>query len=284
MADEATIRRYRETDAADVARIFNERYGGSVGPIEITPESWHGMYTKGWWNCPSLADDPDCVQVAERSGQVVGYVAFRCMSRGRTPEGMLQELVVSSDEAGAGLAERLLEHAEKMLAGRGVTRITVRCHEEDGPLWALLDAADYGGCARDRTVFMLAVVDLAGLLQDLAPRLAERARAARESGIELPMGLTLRSPGHSAAVSFGGGDVEVSEGVGDGGDASMAVELSEEALVGLVTGTASAEYLYLDGSGSMRIVRAGPAGRRAVELLGVLFPRVPRAVIAAHTW
>jgi len=291
VAGDVDIRRYRETDAPAVAGLFNARYGAHIGPIEIDAESWHRMYTKGWWNCPSLEEDPECVQVAERSGCVVGYVAFRSMSRGRTPEGMLQELVVAAAEAGSGLAERLLDHAESMLAGRGVTRITVRCHPEDGPLWSLLDGAGYSGAARDRTVFMLAVVDLPGLLGRLAPQLAERARAARELGIELPRGLSLESPGHAATLTFAGGAdgaVEVARDALDG--AEMAVRLSEEALVGLVTGTASAEALYLDGPGSIRIASSGPAGpaapagRRAVELLGILFPRIPRAVIAAHTW
>ena len=285
MAGDVDIRRYRETDAPAVAELFNARYGPYVGPIEVSAESWHRMYTKGWWNCPSLEEDPDCVQVAERSerpGHVVGYVAFRSMSRGRTPEGVLQELVVAADEAGSGLAERLLEHAEGMLAGRGVTRISVRCHPEDGLLWGLLDWAGYSGTARDRTVFMLAVVDLPGLLGRLAPRLAERACAARELGIDLPGSLSLESPGHSATLKFADGAIEVAGAALDG--AEMAVGLSEEALVGLVTGTASAEALYLDGPSSMRIARTAPAGRRAVELLGILFPRIPRAVIAAHTW
>lgn len=280
------IRRYASSDAPAVARLFNERYGGFVGPIEVTADSFDRMYQHGWWNCPSLEKDPDCVQVAERSGKVVGYVAFRCDAERNPGEGMVQELAVARSEARTGLDERLLAHAEAMMTERGAVRVTMLCHEDDVELWRLLDGTGYGSSARERTVFMLAVIDLAGLLERMAPLLERRLAA---SGIEPPpRGLVLRTPGHSARLTFEAGRVGVLPGEPGGGEGDRGGEavfsLSDDALVGLVTGTAGADEAYLDGSGSMSVA-PGPGGAGgALDLLGALFPRVPRAVVRAHTW
>ena len=197
---------------------------------------------------------------------------------------MLQELVVAPEEAATGLAQELLEHAESIMAARGADAVRMICLDEDRSLAGLLGGSGYTTSLRDFSVFMLAVVDLCGLLGRLAPALAERAASSR---VEPPAGgLTLRSPNHCATVTFGPDGVAVAEGDGgDGGDGAEAVfELSEDVLVGLVTGTVGAEAAYLDGGGSMRVVSSGSLGARAVEFLGDLFPRLPKAAIRAHTW
>ncbi len=263
---QATFRRYRPEDAAPIAALFNARYGGFVGPIEITAESWDRMYTDGWWNCPSLESDPDCVQVAERDGLIVGYGAFACDPGRRGGDGVIQEIVTGPGEA--DLAEDLLAHCESICAGRGAAKIVMPCSDSDRELWGLLDRCGYDGVERDFSVFMLAVVDLGGLLERLAPTLKDRVEA---SGIEMPGRLTLTSPSHSASVELG-----------DESRGGCAFEMTEDALVGLVTGTVAAEEAYLDGS--LKATDAGPLGGRAIEFLGALLPRMPHAMIRAHSW
>lgn len=114
MNEGITIRHYRPADLAGLQRITVESFGGVA--LEQMLEDKFGHWNERTWKqrkADHIADDcaanPEGVFIAERSGEILGYITThidRVNSRGRIPN-----MAVVESARGLGLGRRLIHHA-----------------------------------------------------------------------------------------------------------------------------------------------------------------------------
>ena len=170
-----TIRPYRPGDERDIVRLFRAAYGGFTGPTKVTPARWLQMHRRGWWNRPSVIEDPESVRVLVRRGRIEGYLVFH-QRRPGDGHAYLQELCVAEVPDREDLARLLIEDALRVLRERGVDSVTWMLSPADPSASGLADEAGFLKLLREPTVFMARVVCLEVLLRELAPALGRRLR------------------------------------------------------------------------------------------------------------
>ncbi len=123
MTDNIVIRRYRPEDLETLRQITVNSFGGVA--LEQMIEQKLGRWNERDWKARKADHiDEDCqanadgVFVAERGGEIVGYITTRVdplNSRGRIPN-----LAVVEAVRGLGLGRRLIEHALDYFRQKGL--------------------------------------------------------------------------------------------------------------------------------------------------------------------
>ena len=96
------------------------------------PEDGYGRFLVS-----QLAGDDTVVLVAERAGEIVGYVYAGIEPRSwkelRDVAGFVHDVLVVESARGTGTGERLVEAAAEWLIARGVPRVMLWTAEKNGP-------------------------------------------------------------------------------------------------------------------------------------------------------
>lgn len=274
-ADELIIRNFREADARTLAALFNSYIASFFGPIRVTEDSWREQFRDHGWNAPSVDHDERCIRVAERRGQIVGYAVTDYEAFGESGTALVQELCVVPEEDALEVMDALLEDAERRAASRGKSSIAVVLSDEDRLAAAAAEARGYDPRENQGDVFMAAVTNLAGLMDQIADELSRRQRQSEFRGWSGTVKLT--SGRQECLLSLGEGRVEVAEEVQN---PDIAAEIGPDWLPLLMFGRETAGELYTQDALSIRAENAG----EALRLLDALFPRLPIFLPRAQWW
>jgi hypothetical protein len=275
------VRNYQPGDERDIVRLFHANYGAVTGPTKLTASVWRSMHERGWWNRPSVVEDPECVLIAERSGKTVGYLVFHQ----RTPKAssaFLQELCVETGPEGDSIARLLVERVLALLRRRGADAVTWMLSPADPFASSLADAFRFEKLLREPTVFMAALVSLASALKELAPTLGKRLRG---SDFHTWAGsIVFDVSKEQAALQVGRGKVRLLAQVP--AEPSLTVRTEQGTLCRMLMGALRAEEAYQQDWLSLRPIdiRVGGEIRQALELLDVLFPENRWTLPRAHSW
>jgi len=112
--------------------------------IPATPQTEQGY---GWFLGRQLKEKNAIVLVAERQGEMVGYVyasveGYDYMSL-RGPAGVLNDIVVDPAYRGQGIGRMLLDAILAELKARGVPRVVLSTAERNEPAQRLFDGAGF---------------------------------------------------------------------------------------------------------------------------------------------
>jgi ribosomal protein S18 acetylase RimI-like enzyme len=126
-----TIRRAGEQDLEAVgrlgARLLRDHH--AFDPLRFMAPRGNTEEGYAWFLGTQLQRDDAVVFVAERDGQVVGYVYAGIEPQSwkelREEAGFIHDVYVDSDARRCGVATALLEAAAAWLAGRGMPRIVL---------------------------------------------------------------------------------------------------------------------------------------------------------------
>jgi len=275
------VRHYQPGDERDIVRLFHAAYGSATGPTKLTAKVWRSMHERGWWNRPSVVEDPECVLIAERGGKTVGYLVFHQ----RTPkasQAFLQELCVKPGPDAEAIAHFLVERALAILRRRGADAVTWMLSPEDPFASGLADAFGFEKLLREPTVFMAALVSLASALKELAPTLTRRLR---ESDFGTWAGSIVFSLGEEqAALQVDRGKVRLADAAL--AQPALTVRTEQGTLCRMLMGALRAEEAYQQDWLSLRPIEISVDGemRQALELLNVLFPENRWTLPRAHSW
>lgn len=280
-AKKVTIRSYLPGDERDIVRLFHQTYGSFTGPTKVTPARWREMHERGWWNRPSVVEDPECARILVRRGQVLGYLVFHQ----RTPKdghAYLQELCIADAPDCEGLARLLIEDAVRVLRRRGVDTVTWMQSPTDPFATGLADDLAFLKLLREPTVFMARVVSLDAVLGELAPAFARRLKASdftNWSGTIL-----FEVDNQQAALKVAPGSVTLA--ARPPARPTLTVRTDQGTLCRLALGALRAEEAYQQDWLSLRPIRLTLADgtRRALELLDVVFPENRWTLPRAHSW
>ena len=90
-----------------------------------------------------IASEHDVVFVAERAGEIVGYVwggvEEKSYKELRDTAGFVHDVFVAEDARGTGTGERLVEAAAEWLLARGMPRVMLWTAEQNGPAQRLFE-------------------------------------------------------------------------------------------------------------------------------------------------
>jgi len=276
-----TIRNYEPGDERDIVRLFHENYGSFTGPVKLTPGRWREMHRQGWWNRPSVVEDPECARIAFRGKRMVGYILFHQRMPGEG-HAFLQELCVADVPDRERLAHLLLEDALEVLRRRGVDTVTWMQSPVDPLAAGLADEAGFLELRREPTVFMARVVSLRALLGELASALSRRLR---ESDFRQWSGtILLQVDEEQAGLKVARGTVTLL--ARPPAKPSITVRTDQGTLCRLAMGALRVEETYQQDWLPARpiAVTVGGEPRRALELLDVLFPENRWSLPRAHSW
>jgi GNAT superfamily N-acetyltransferase len=96
-----------------------------------------------WFLGTQLDDADQVIYVAERQGDLMGYVYAGLEPLSwkelREPAGFVHDVVVDESARGQGIAVRLVETAAAWLAGRGVPRVMLWTAQKNAPAQRLFD-------------------------------------------------------------------------------------------------------------------------------------------------
>jgi len=281
MAKKLRIRSYQPGDEAEIVRLFKERYGAFTGPTRLTVTRWREMHEQGWWNRPSVREDPESFRVAVRGERIIGYVAFH--QRTHDPgHAYLQELCVAQVADAREVAHRLLDDVVRILRERGVDEITWMLSPRDPWASGLAEGAGFLELLREPTVFMARLVSPDALFRELAGRLGRRLKAGPFSTWSGTVLFDLRDE-HSA-IACVAGKVEVLPE--PPAEPTVKVRTGQETLCRMVLGALRAEEAYQQDRLMVRPleIAVGTGRRRALELLDVLFPQNRWSLPRGHSW
>ncbi len=270
------LRSFREGDQVAIARLFNQYLSGFAGPRPMTPEAWRRQFRRRSWNGPSVDEDRDCVRVAERGGEVVGYAVTDYRPFEENTAAIVQELCVAGDRADE-VAAALLEDAERRARQRGRQVLAVQLSPDDGLAERVAERLGFRSPGKDAGVFMAAVVDLARLLKELEQELSRRLAQSECAGWTGT--LRLRSQGQTGWLRIRAGRVSAPRSP-KAARADITAEVHPDALPLLVFGRCSVRWAYLQ---DMLSVEAADRGE-ALRLLDALFPRLPIYLPRAQWW
>jgi len=269
-----SIRSFRDGDEIAAARLFDESLAGFVGAAPTTPDSWRRQHQVSW-RSPVLGEDPDCFRVAERAGEVIGYMVVECPCRFEPDLAVIQELCVADGEDADQAARLLVSAAEQLATGRGVAAIVLHLSHEHGLSHRLAAAAGYGPPEAGTGVFMAAITNLPTFLEEIEEELTNRLLASKVSDWQGVVHLV--SGDQSAKLLLADRRVRVMER--DDGPA-FSVEISPEVLAPLLFGRTSVREAFLQDRLSLS-VRDDPA---ALAVLDALLPRVPIYLPMSQWW
>jgi hypothetical protein len=271
------IRSFREGDQETLAHLFNEYLHGFVGPVRVTPESWRDQYRRAGWTTPSLDSDPDCVRVAERDGEVIGYAVTDYSPFHLTHGALVQELCVMDVDDAAGVADALLADAEARALQRGKSFIDLALSPEDGRALSATSARGYDTHSDTGSVFMAVILDIAAFLVEVRDELSRRLD---ESPFREWAGAVEISGGQqSCLLRMAGSGLSIESGEG-AREADISVQVEPDAVAPLLMGRVSVEELYLQDA----LAIAAADREKALRLLAVLFPRLPIYLPRAQWW
>lgn len=130
----AVIREARPEDMEPLLSMHRALYEDLTGyglPFSLEPEALRGVLAS------MLRSGLCLVAVAEEAGVAVGFVTASILRMERKLSlegghslGMIQDIYLCPTQRGAGLGDRLLDHAEAWLAGQGVS--FVECQVVEG--------------------------------------------------------------------------------------------------------------------------------------------------------
>jgi len=280
-AKNVTVRSYRPGDERQMVRLFHDSYGSFTGPTRVTPARWREMHQRGWWNRPSVVEDPESVRVLVGRGQVLGYLVFH---QRRPGEGhaYLQELCVADAPDCEELTRLLLDDALHVLRGRGVDTVTWMLSPTDPSASGRADELGFLKLLREATVFMARVVCLDAVLGELAPAFARRLKASRFRNWS---GTILFDLGEErAGLKMSRGSAALLPGPPP--KPTLAVFTDQETLCRLALGALRPEEAYQQDWLAIRPIELTVEGetRRALELLDVVFPENRWTLPRAHSW
>jgi hypothetical protein len=283
-----TIRGYQPGDERDIVRLFQADYGSFSGPTKLTPATWRQTHERGWWNRPSVLEDPESVRVLVRGEKVVGYVVFH-QRRPKEGHAYLQELCVADVPEREDLARLLIEDAMLVLRRRGVNSGPWMLSPADPFASSLADEFGFLKLVREPTVFMARVVVLEALLRELAPSMSQRLRA---SDLQSWSGTVLfdldgdskRSETKQSALRIGRRAVTVMSKLP--ARPTLTVRTDQETLCRLAMGALRVVEAYQQDWLSARPTELALGERtcRSLELLDVLFPENRWTLPRAHSW
>ena len=96
-----------------------------------------------WFLGTQLDDADQVIYVAERQGDLLGYVYAGLEPLSwkelREPAGFVHDVVVDESARGQGIAVRLMETAAAWLSGRGVPRVMLWTAQKNAPAQRLFD-------------------------------------------------------------------------------------------------------------------------------------------------
>jgi hypothetical protein len=275
------VRNYQPGDERDIVRLFHAHYGSATGPTKLTAKVWRSMHEQGWWNRPSVVEDPECVLIAERADRPVGYLVFHQ----RTPKAssaFLQELCIEPGPEADSIGRLLVERALAILRRRGADAVTWMLSPADPFASSLADAFGFEKLLREPTVFMAALVSLASALKELASTLGKRLR---ESDFASWAGsIVFDVSDEQAAVQIDRGKVRLLAGATT--KPTVTVRTEQGTLCRMLMGALRAEEAYQQDWLSLRPIEIRVDGkmRQALELLDVLFPQNRWTLPRAHSW
>jgi hypothetical protein len=271
------IRSFREGDEEAIAQIFNDYMRGFFGPIRVTPETWREQFRHQSWTGPSLAADADCVRVAERAGQMIGYSVTDYEPESMPHAALVQELCVTDADESVEVAEALLADAETRALQRRKSSVETALSGDDGTAAAALVARGYETRSETGDVFMARVLDLGACLTEI---LSELRRRLEESAFRRWSGtIRIAAQGQSCLLRLSHGGIETHEGEA-GDEADISATSDGETLSLLLLGRASLGELYTQDA-----LAVTAADRdEALRLLAVLFPPLPAYLPRAQWW
>ncbi|MDA0745844.1 MAG: GNAT family N-acetyltransferase [bacterium] len=257
-AEGFSIRRYRDGDEVELMRLFGEIYRPFFGWRRKTAERWHALRKA------VREEDPDFLMVAERDGEVLGWAG--CFNQW---VGLVSEVYVKACEDRERIAQTLLLQMEAHLVSRGIEKAQFRISDADVFSANLL--ARNGYAYSEMRVFMLAVLDLSGLLNELLPLFKKRlGEGAPWTGM-----LKLSAPGHEGLLC-----VEDKIVVGGGSACDAEVIFEKGVLEKVLSGVLEPWDAYLE---NVLTVKPGMSSEIR-RLLEMLFPRVPVVHPADDMW
>lgn len=276
-----SIRSYRPGDERDIVRLFRAAYGDFSGPTKITPARWLQMHRRGWWNRPSVVEDPDSVRVLVRRGRIEGYLVFH-QRRPEEGHAFLQELCVAEGPDREALARLLIEDALRVLRERGVDSVTWMLSPADPFASGLADEMGFLKLLREPTVFMARLVCLDVLLEELAPALSRRLR--RSDWRKWSGTLLFEVDGERTGLRVTEGRAALTER--PPAQPTLTVRTDQGTLCRAALGALRIEEAYQQDWLSVRPRQVTLAGepRPSLELLDVLFPENRWTLPRAHSW
>lgn len=270
-----SIRGYRDGDEEALARLFSSYFADFFGPSPVTGESWREQFRSQGWTGPSVEADNDCVRLAERGGELVGYAVTDYEPIWLSGGALVQELCVAEGAEASEIAEALIEDAEQRARDRGKSFIAVQLAEDDGMAASAAAACGYHVRPDPDQVFMAVVTDLSVFLAEIAGELSRRVSES-EFG-DWRGSVRLESGEDSSDLHIDNGTVEVRE---TAEEPDVSVRIEPEALPLLLMARQWPGDLYLEGS-----LSASASERAdALRLLQVLFPRTPLYLPRAQWW
>jgi len=280
-AKKVTIRSYQPGDERDIVRLFHQAYGSFTGPTKVTPARWREMHERGWWNRPSVVEDPECVRLLLRKKQVLGYLVFHQHVRARGLA-YLQEFCVADAPDREELASLLMNDALRLLQERGVDQVTYMLSPGDSFASGLAARFGFAKLLREPTVFMARVVSLESLLAELLPAFSRRLR--RSDFKKWSGSILFELKEQRATLQIRRGSAKLVSKVP--AKVTLAVRTDQETVCRLVLGALRAEEAYQQDWLSVRPLEIAVKGerRRSLELLDVLFPENRWSLPRAHSW
>jgi len=276
-----TVRNYRPGDERDIVRLFQAQYGSATGPTKLTAKLWRSMHERGWWNRPSVVEDPGCALIAERGGKAVGYLIFH-QHRARASQAFVQELCVEPGPEADSIARLLVERAVAILRRRGADAVVWMVSPADHFASGLADAFGFEKLLREPTVFMAALVSLGSALRELASTLGKRLR---ESDFGTWAGSIVFDIGdEQAALQIHRSKLRVLAEAPT--KPTLTVRTEQGTLCRMLMGALRAEEAYQQDWLSLRPIEIRVDGkmRQALELVDVLFPENRWTLLRAHSW
>jgi predicted N-acetyltransferase YhbS len=252
--DELNIRPWRHVELPSLVRLYAESNTGSYGPYERTEAYWRWLVNRHSADGLFVAlAGPKRFDFDVHDDSIVGYVIVK--------DDSILEVVAS--EKCAGVKERLLARA----CGEAIEHDlhVVRLHlPPDDSAWEMIRAA--GGVEHraeqcDGEVTMVKLLDTTGYLRRLAPKLHERATAAR---LKRPQELSLIVGEKAVRVTATRRSVKITCGA----PGRSWLRLCEGDFTRLLLGHLDVE----EGEASERVKSSH---RGALRMAAVLFPKLP---------
>jgi len=253
-SDTINIRPWRHVELPSLVRLYQEQTAVAYGPLERTEAYWRWLVNRQGTDGIFVAlAGPKRFDFDFDDAAIVGY----CLQR----DDRIIEIVSSPKHV--GVKERLLARAcgEAIERDHHVIRVEL---SPDDSLWNLVQAA--GGVmhrdeASEGEVTMVKLFDPVGFLRRLQPTLHDRAQAA---GLRRPTELGLTVDDRRLRVIATRRSVKVQNGT----PPRASLKLSSADFTRLLLG-------HLDLPKAVAENRVTASSRTAVELAGVLFPRLP---------
>lgn len=145
MSDEVIIRPAEERDLPALGRLgallVRAHHGFDSARFMAPGPGVEEGYA--WFLGTQLAEPEVVIYVAERAGEVVGYVYAGVEPQSwkelRERAGFLHDVVVAEPLRGRGIAGRLIEAAARWLEAQGVPRVMLWTAERNGPAQRLFE-------------------------------------------------------------------------------------------------------------------------------------------------